>query len=669
MSLQDQIQLLREENQEQNSTIIDNTGEATSELRSLSDTMRDLLDAFQGNAQEDEERRRDSQSGPATPTPAGPAIVESASLDMLLGLPAAILGFARGLAAGWLGAVTDTGKLILKAVRGTFNTILRAFQGMLSGIGALIRKLEPDFIKDIRQSLSALRTTIMESRFITGLRNLGPTIANEFRQMGQGLRSIMTDVKIGLAMYADDAKKFFRPVTSMFANLSNAFKAGQNGVKGLSTAANGTFRSLNVIEKGIRQIGRTITGAGKIITDTGKSVRGAFTAISTSFAGIGKFVGGIRSTITGAFKPITNTINYLRTTFPAIFSAFGTLGRLLGWPLTIIIGLVSGIKASIAKFSEGDLLGGGIAFITGAINGAVLSIVDMFKNGISWLASKLFGEDNPVTTFLNSFSFEELFTTFMTNVETFIRSIPEKVTALVDNVKDFFTGFMEAEDPIAYLMEPISQMIQDIKDFVLSLIPSMDDIKNFASGGLDAVTSFFGGDDQQTPPPSPAPDIPVADAPESASSPIPEVASPVASPAPSRKEKQIEVAERKVALAEQKLKEEPNNTARQIIYEKAKSRVSALKGEVEKPTPAVVVENNTEKTEIAPPQTSMRMATGQMAQEQSKENAQLMASNIAMPIINAPSQVTNNTSNNNTAAIIDNNLPTIDMNDRSFGIG
>ena len=58
------------------------------------------------------------------------------------------------------------------------------------------------------------------------------------------------------------------------------------------------------------------------------------------------------------------------------------------------------------------------------------------------------------------------------------------------------------------------------------------------------------------------------------------------------------------------------------------------------------------------------MATTQAAQTESKENAQLTSqSSIAMPIVNAPQQTTTNV-NNSTAAVIDNNMPTVDYNDR-----
>jgi hypothetical protein len=60
---------------------------------------------------------------------------------------------------------------------------------------------------------------------------------------------------------------------------------------------------------------------------------------------------------------------------------------------------------------------------------------------------------------------------------------------------------------------------------------------------------------------------------------------------------------------------------------------------------------------------------GQQAQEQSKENAQAKAKATAVQVINAPQQ--NQTVNNSssTAAVMDNNLPTVDNNDRSWALG
>ena len=650
MTLQDQIQMLREENKQQSSELIETSKGTTEGVRKLGGTMKELLEAFKGDPQEEAERRRDSQGkgeGPARPArPATPDIpnVNDNLFNMLLGIPTAILGFTSGLVAGWVQAIGKVTKLVMKPINGIVKLITAPFT-------ALFDKISKVYNNTIGRAIDA--------------------VTDVFKKAGTGKFLKGDTIKV-LGRFLVPLENFFNKIKDVQKTVSNAFKPITDSIKFFiaTIKTSGEMTATGISDK-IKSVKNVITtGVNNFI----KPFQEAFGKVSNLF----KTSGGA---ITGIVDKAKNAFAFISKTLPLVGKAFFGLGKIISSRLLApIFALVGGIKGAMEDFAKGDYLGAAFGFVTGALNSLIFSFVDMIKNGISWVAGKLFGEDNPVTTFLNSFSFEELFSQFMVKFEEFYRSIPERVTALIDNVKEFFTGFMESEDPIAYLMEPISQMMQDIKDFVLGLIPSMDDIKSLATSGLDAVTSFFGGDDEQTPPPAPAPDIPevsetvsatsnsvIDEIPQTTSATPPSVPSEDPAPAPtkSRKEKQIEIAERKLALSEQKLKEEPSNTARQIIYEKAKSRVSALKGEVEKPTaPAVVMEQPTPQSSIEPAETSMRMATTQAAQTESKENAQLTSqSSIAMPIVNAPQQTTTNV-NNSTAAVIDNNMPTVDYNDR-----
>ena len=686
--LQKSISLLREENSAKSDKIIDNTAKTKDGIDGLKNTMKSLLDFFRieaGNKEEeriDPKAKSDKTSSPAVVTKSKKLRDEGLSiLDILIGLPTALLGFTTGLAQGWAKAVGDVGKTIGKIVNATLRTILGGvklilkifaspFVFLTKPIADATRSFRADIVTKVRGIITSIKDIINVFKL-----DLTPLI-DAFRRIPTAIRSATQTVINVLSVFKLDLK----PLTNAFTNISNAFKAGMNGVQGLSRSVNGTFRSLNGLEKIFRSVGKSVKDVSTFVTATItvignriNAIRGAFAEVRTAFSSLSSLTTNVTTSINRIINPIRNTVNYLRTTMPGIFKAFRLLGRLLGWPLTIVIGLYEGIKASIASFRAGDILGGVMQFLTGAINGAVLSLVDMIKDGVSWIAAKIFGKDNPVTTFLDSFDFTEMFTNFMESYTQFLRSIPEKITAMVDGIREFVSGLTEV-DPIGYLMEPIQQLIRDIKDFVLGLIPSIDDIKSIASGTFDSVKGFFGGKSEED------------------------------------KEKEAAVYSEKIDQAEQKLAENPNDKDALIIKEKSQAALDKMDNRVEpfvydpekpiagtenvkigekftdqfgeerqyeyKVDPVVAAKIKKDNDEFFAemdrlegrplrPNVTPRTANGQELSEKSKENA--LSSGVSVNVVNAPTSqnVTNNSQS--TAAIMDKNMPTVDYNDRSWG--
>jgi len=692
--LQTSIQLLREENAKQSDQVIKNTATTSEGVDDLKKTMKDLLGEFRGQAGDREEARRDS--GRTSPTGGGtgperPDLDKKTGgiLDLLIGIPTMVLGFAKGLAIGWMKAITDTAKLIKNVISGTFKTIL-------SGVKFLLRPIT-NFFAPLGKKISDL-VKLASGNIVKKLKDVfkpvtdfASSVVKVFKDLGTGIKSLVTDIKIGVKLYVDGFKNFVKPITNAFSNISNAFKAGMNGVKGLSQSVTGTFRSLNMFEKTFRGMGKIFTDSVKFVKSVGTSITtgfqtviGAFRSAGQSFASVGKFAGGIKDSFSKIVKPMKDVVAYMRGIAPNIFKVFGALGRFFGWPLTIAIGLYEGIKASLSKFKSGDIIGGVYAFMTGAINGAVLSLVDLLKDGISWISGML-GFEN-FSTFLDSFSFSEMFSEVMMNMESMIRAIPDKVTSMIEGIKEFWNGFMESEDPIGYLMEPINQMITDIKEFVMGLIPSMDDIKNMASGALESVGNFFGfdGDDggttkqQTTPSTQPYSEVPVlpdtptvADKEEEVLQVVdkPQVKEEVEVVVQSRDAERLAYLERKLERAEARF-EKTGTASAALNIDKTQAQIDKLesvskpepKVEVTKLSPEINVERSSSRSMRSPRDNGLTQAQSENTKLKSEQGANAV-------LVNAPSSnsVTNN-NNSSTAAIMSQNQPTVDLNDRTYAL-
>lgn len=678
--LQKSISLLREENIAKSDKIIDNTAKTKDGIDGLKNTMKSLLDFFRVQSGKKEEDRLENQK---KSNKTSPAVVGRSRklkdeglniLDILVGLPTALLGFTTGLAQGWSKAIGDIGKIIGKTINSTLRTILGGVKFILKIFASpfvfltkpivdATRSFRADIVTRVRGIITSIKDIINVFKL-----DLTPLI-DAFKKIPTVIKSATQTVINVLSVFKLD----FKPLVNAFTNISNAFKASMNGVQGLSRTVSGVFRPLNGLEKVFISFGKSAKSVSTFITTSFtniskifKNVVNAFVEVRNAFSSLSSLTTNVTTSINKIINPIKKTVNYMRTIMPGIFKAFSALGRLFGWPLTIAIGLYEGIKSSLDSFRAGDILGGVMQFLTGAINGAVLSLVDMIKDGVSWITAKIFGKDNPVTTFLDSFDFTEIFTNFMENATQFIRAIPEKITDMVDGIKEFWSGLMESQDPIGYLMEPIQQLIRDIKDFVLGLIPNMDDIKSFASGAFDSVKGFFGGKTVED------------------------------------KEKETAVYSKKIDQAEQKLAENPNDKDALIIKEKLQAALDKMDNRVEKPIagtenvkigekftdqfgeerqyeykvdPVVAAKIKKDTEEFLAemdrrplrPDVTPRTANGQELSEKSKENA--LSSGVSVNVVNAPTSqnVTNNSQS--TAAIMDKNMPTVDYNDRTWAFG
>ena len=105
-----------------------------------------------------------------------------------------------------------------------------------------------------------------------------------------------------------------------------------------------------------------------------------------------------------------------------------------------------------------------------------MSLVDMVKDGLSWVMGAL-GFDK-ISEFLDSFSFEEMFSTMMFHIEDFINRPGEKLGEMMDAAKAWWEGF-DFMESVKDIGATLHGLIDDAIEWIKSKLPSMDTITGF----------------------------------------------------------------------------------------------------------------------------------------------------------------------------------------------
>ena len=335
---------------------------------------------------------------------------------------------------GWLGKIF-TG-LILGAVTGFVA-------GMVFGFAEVLLLYAKLLVKGVR----FVGGKFINSKFMAPI--VEP-IRRFFTNIGDGIRRVVT--KIG---------NLIKPIVNTFKNIKTQFLhglfgkgggvAGLKGVKGMGTTKNvftqiGAFFSrIQAWTKGIggpvRQFNTKTKTLGKELKMFGSSTRGMVKALGGGFKTMKSFFGFIRV----IFNPIW-------AGFRSAFVVFKNFGRVVGrlfMPLTIIMGLVDGVKGFIDGFknTEGGMfkkvIGGLIGAHKGIINGLIMMPLDMLKGAVAWILSK-FGFDG-MAEGLKSFSFQEMFSSFIDMFTNTLWAVIDWFKLLFSNpgqaLKDLVSGY------------------------------------------------------------------------------------------------------------------------------------------------------------------------------------------------------------------------------------
>lgn len=423
------IGLLREENNKKLAELNENQEKTAAATQETARLIGDMLDGMAIDRQRGQDREEGSPSG-------GPSGGGGGGNGPLGNDSIGLIGILGGIVAGLSGAVLGLVYGIVKTVTSPFTQLAKSTK---------------DFFKNTR---------------------------------------LVQFVKTKFTSMITTIKNFFKPVTNFFTNISKAFKAGLRGETRALRGAMGRFVSL---QKGITGFFASI---GRM---TNKFILQPFNRIRRALGSIGRVMNGVTvqtgrvgqffTKIGDGFKMVGRLFSGFARTFGAVFRAFAVVGRVLAWPITVITGLIGGIKGMFADFTksreEGDGLlksvtKGFFGFIKGAVNGIIMMPLDLLKSGIGWIAGKL-GFEN-FENLLSGFSFSGLFSGL--------------VDGVVNGVFGFFDGYIQLwKDAFASAKEGFAEggIFGAISGFFGSIATS---IKNVFLGLIEKVFGMFeGGDD------------------------------------------------------------------------------------------------------------------------------------------------------------------------------
>ena len=214
------------------------------------------------------------------------------------------------------------------------------------------------------------------------------------------------------------------------------------------------FKIFTPAIRGLNKAGKAIAPGSEIISKLGSNIVRFFSAL----------------------QPVQKAFTVLRSIGGTFFKIGKVFGRFF-YVVSGIWGAITGFMKGWKRYEDGNLfeklLGGIAGAFTGIVNILITSLLDLVKDGISWVANKL-GFEN-FSNFLDSFSFEEMFTNLINRIT----------------------------DTIVNTFRTIGDLIQDIgvsgiiRNVTLSLLKIMKKIAMFpvavAAGGAAALGALLPG--------------------------------------------------------------------------------------------------------------------------------------------------------------------------------
>jgi hypothetical protein len=326
---------------------------------------------------------------------------------------AAAIGTFVGIVTAQIKVMIDTFKFIGRAVKGLYNIVDKAFGGTITKALQVI----PNFFKD------------MVAKFEVNLTYARNLVVDFFRNK-------FSRVFIAIENGLNTVREFF----------SKMFKAGGDGIGKIGEV-------FGKVAQGIRNFFAPIGEAWTTIKNFATPVQSAISKVTGFFRGIADFFTGVVSKV---------------SVFSKVVGAFAKIVGKLAYPITIIMGLFDGITQAIEGYNKGGIMGGIEGFVTGVLNSLIGGLLDLLKDGVSWILGAL-GFDQ-AEKFLDSFSFSDM-------------------------IKDFIHALFHPIDTIKRIIKNIGNLLAKIE------IPGIDFSifgKNFKFGPWKPFDSL-GGNDTSTP--------------------------------------------------------------------------------------------------------------------------------------------------------------------------
>lgn len=325
-------------------------------------------------------------------------------------------------------------------------------RGFGEGVSTLL-----SFLKNPKSLLLGL--TLGLAALTTGIRGL------EVKVLGKLSKSLVSFVK---SLKPVTEGKYAKQLGDISKTIGNWFKSIGTTIKSLFTnLSNRMSKSLRVAQKVISPVVKTV---GAIFSFMGGFLKGLISPLTNIFSS-GKKAGGI----TKMFSKVGAFFKNLPKLFGKIFLPIGIL--------------ISTIEGAIAAFkSEGSFLDKMQVFFSTAIGDFIGAPLDLLKNIISWMATKLGFES--FANFLDSFSIETIIKDSLQGVFDWVQLLFNDPLAAI---KQYWDAVIGAYATIGgwifdYAIKPVFDWITGL--FGIK-IESLDDLWKTLLGGLGSLIDII----------------------------------------------------------------------------------------------------------------------------------------------------------------------------------
>ena len=333
--------------------------------------------------------------------------VTEGAFASLLSIPTILLGLTAGLVVGitqsFVTIVKVLGKSILKAVAPIVKSVLGLWKTLFGGVFKLLNKIP--FVKRVADVISGFFKSF-KAGFVVNP-NIGKSISATVKIFTTNMKSAFSAGFNGL--------KSFRKVTGQFGKLGFFGKLG---------------KILGTLAKPFKAIGNIVKSIKDYVLAPMKSVGAVLAPLKSMMPS-----GGGSKIMKPAMGVIKRVMSIMRSVGKAAFMFGKVLGRLF-LPITVLMSVFDTFKGALSgfdKYKDKGFLEGIIGGLFGGISGLLVGLIglplDLLKDGISWIASKL-GFEN-FSEQLDSFSFSDmignLFTSITDTIIGFIGSIKDSI--------------------------------------------------------------------------------------------------------------------------------------------------------------------------------------------------------------------------------------------------
>lgn len=337
------------------------------------------------------------------------------------------------------------------------------------------------------------------------------------------VKFFVTGIGVGIEKTVVFLSKWFPSLKQILFNIETTFVLLVEAVKGIFNSA--TAKIGAVFNNLVGKIGMAFEGAieffrgifgegtaiGKIITSIKTAVSNFLTPISEGFATmteasapISKAVAWIRSSIAGVmeffggFGTFFAEIGGKMEIFSKLFGAVSKVVSKIAYPLMIIMAVWDTIKGAMAGWEEGGLVGAIGGAIKGLFNSLIGGVLDMIKGAISWIAGAL--GFTAVEEFLDSFSFEDLFSDFVDAVLFIPQTIQNLIMSPIETLKKLGSSLADMWEPIKNIMSALvdvylfipRQLFGLINDYIITpLTDVFKPVINFFKNIAEQIMSVF----------------------------------------------------------------------------------------------------------------------------------------------------------------------------------